>query len=79
MVRHVHDGRDYWTLPGGGIEAGESPAQAAQREVHEETGLQVEAVRFLFWHPNSGPGRTLCFLMSSPPPGQEIRRGVDPG
>jgi len=31
-------GRPRWTLPKGGIEPGESPAQAALREVREETG-----------------------------------------
>ena len=30
-----------WSFPGGGIEAGESPAAAARREVAEEVGLSV--------------------------------------
>lgn len=34
-----------WVLPGGGIEAGESPEEAAVREVEEETGLRVKIAR----------------------------------
>jgi 8-oxo-dGTP pyrophosphatase MutT (NUDIX family) len=30
-----------WCLPGGGIDPGERPAEAAEREVLEETGLTV--------------------------------------
>jgi ADP-ribose pyrophosphatase YjhB (NUDIX family) len=41
MVRETVDGR--WTLPGGWIDLGESPADAAEREVLEETGMTVAA------------------------------------
>ncbi len=34
--------RELWTLPGGGIEFGEPPADAVVREVFEETGLHCE-------------------------------------
>ena len=40
----LHQG---WTLPGGGLEAGEDPEGAAVREVFEETGYVVELVRLL--------------------------------
>ena len=36
--------RRWWNTTGGGIDDGESPEQAAVREVHEETGLRIDGV-----------------------------------
>lgn len=32
----------WWTLPGGGLDFGESPEAGAVREAYEETGLEIE-------------------------------------
>ena len=47
-ILHLHKRLGLWLQPGGHIEAGESPADAARREAEEETGLPVG-------HPPGGP------------------------
>ena len=43
-----------WCLPSGGVEPGESVAEACEREVLEETGLSVRVKRFVgvYSHPD---------------------------
>ena len=49
--------RDEWILPKGHLEEGESPENAAVREVREETGLEVRILEYVgdtrYWF---GPG-----------------------
>ncbi|MGG7465500.1 MULTISPECIES: NUDIX hydrolase [unclassified Plantibacter] len=43
LLSHWNEGGySGWTLPGGGIDPGEDPADAAVREVFEETGFAAE-------------------------------------
>lgn len=46
LVRHVQPGLyDFYVPPGGGLEGAESVLEGAEREVFEETGLLVRALR----------------------------------
>lgn len=50
LVHHNKLGQ--WLYPGGHIDPNEDPAQAAKRELHEETGIHAEIISDpLFAHP----------------------------
>lgn len=52
LTRRADNGQ--WCLPGGRMESGESAAEACEREVFEETGLEVRVKRLVgvYSHPD---------------------------
>ena len=57
LIRHRqhNTGRSYWVFPGGGIEPNETEEECVQREMKEETNLDVRIISLLLdelGHPN---------------------------
>ena len=71
MVRVLIDGRSWWTLPGGGVEPGETDEHAALRELQEETQLIGSEPRWICDLPDP------CFLIHVDPTA-EPRLDMDP-
>jgi 8-oxo-dGTP pyrophosphatase MutT (NUDIX family) len=56
--------KDYWEIPGGLIEVGETPSQACAREITEELGLTRAPGRLLVvdWAPHPRWGDRVLFV-----------------
>ncbi|MDQ1138486.1 8-oxo-dGTP diphosphatase [Microbacterium sp. SORGH_AS 1204] len=90
LLAHWIDGRRAaWTLPGGGLEAGEDPVHAVRREVREETGFRVTVGDLLGIHSrvipaearlsddSSGPLHTLRIVYRARIVGGRLRNETD--
>lgn len=58
LVKHRKGTSQYWVLPGGRLEYGETFFECAVREVKEETGLDVEVDKIVFISEAIAPDRT---------------------
>jgi len=63
-LRNVEPFKDYWCVPGGHIDFGETPEEAVKREVEEETGLKIKPKFFGYYNEfYEGIGRHAVVLM----------------
>lgn len=75
-VRQTYGAR-LWSLPGGGVEAGESPVAAAIRETSEETGLLVRVDHLVGIYGAGRPDRiSLCEGPLPPYPATPTPAGI---
>lgn len=42
LIHRIKDRKEYWVIPGGGVEAGENFEEAIKREMFEEASVAVE-------------------------------------
>lgn len=78
LVEHQLFGRDFFNLPGGGIEENETPEQAALRELEEECQVKGTLVRPLMveYKPDL-ESRVFTFLVEIPEDAV-AKAGIDP-
>ena len=76
MEKLCYEGRTFYSIPGGGIEDGETPEQTAIRELKEECGLDGVIIRKLAEVYNHE--RTEYSFWVSVPKEQEAIKGYDP-
>ena len=57
LIEHLKKNKKYWLVPGGGVDWGESTAEALIREYKEETNLDITVEKFLFLSETIAPDK----------------------
>lgn len=81
MVKHLENNQEFYIFPGGGLEKNESIFGTAEREVKEETNVQVKAEKLIYYRKFVGPesyGAEFYILCSLVNKTDEISLGIDP-
>ena len=80
MVKQVHPERTVWMVPGGGIEEGETAAEAVVREMREETGLDVTVGPMIFHveEVSEKRGQRFVNFFMANVSGGDMQLGIDP-
>jgi len=63
IVKHQQDGVEWWCLPGGAVETGETPQQAAIRELAEECNVWGRVVRRISLQESMDDDITITYLV----------------
>jgi ADP-ribose pyrophosphatase YjhB (NUDIX family) len=75
--RAFDPGAGLWDLPGGFLHEDEHPLDALRREIHEETGLEIEPTEFLGHWLEPYDGRIVLCLAWTAQASGEARAGDD--
>jgi 8-oxo-dGTP pyrophosphatase MutT (NUDIX family) len=79
----THDAKRFWYTPGGHAQPGETLRACAEREVREETGLDIHAGRLVFVEevldPTLGEHAVECYFLAVAATNVPVPNWADPG
>jgi len=79
LVKEIlESGKEYWIIPGGKVEFGENLLDATRREIKEETNLDIEIKKFIFFQEAIVPQynyHTIIFFYHAIPVNEKVILG----
>lgn len=73
LIYRKKNGKEYYVIPGGGVENGESFEQAAIRESMEETGVKLDNLKQIYLEDNKVALYTANEVSKIEPTGPELK------